>query len=79
MSERGGDLVAAELDAACEQLLHQRCGAAERHVIHLDPGIAFEHLTHQVHDTAGPRGTVEQRFLGLLGIFHELLEVARRN
>jgi hypothetical protein len=32
----------AELDAAREQLLHQRSGAAERHVIHLDAGVALQ-------------------------------------
>ena len=37
-------LVAAELDAARDQVGDQRRRAAERHVIHLDAGVAFEHL-----------------------------------
>ena len=44
MTERGGDLVAAELDAAGEQFLHQRRRAAERHVVHLDAGVALQYL-----------------------------------
>ena len=48
-------------------------------MIHLDPGIAFEHLAHQIHDAARAGGAVEQRFFGLLGIFDEFFEIARRH
>src|SRR5262249_8373191 len=75
--QRARKLVAAELYSAGQQLLHQRSGAAKRYMIHLDPGIAFEHFAHQVHDAAGAGGTVEQRLFGLLRVVHELLEVAR--
>jgi hypothetical protein len=48
-------------------------------VIHLDAGVAFEHLAHQVHDAARAGGAVEQRRRGLLGVGHEFPEVARRH
>ena len=42
--ERARKLVAAELDAARQQVGHQRRRAAERHVVHLDAGVALQHL-----------------------------------
>ncbi len=61
MGKARRDLVAAELHAAGDELLHQRRGAAEGHVLHADAGLALQHLTHQVHEAAGTSGAVEER------------------
>ena len=61
--ERGRELVAAELDAAGDEFLHQRRGAAERHVVHGDAGVALIDLVGEIHDAAGPGRAVEERLL----------------
>ena len=48
-------------------------------MIHLDAGVALEHLAHQIHDAPGTGGAVEQRRLRLLCVFHEFLQVTNRN
>ena len=52
--QRGRDLIAAELDAAGEQLLHQRRGAAERHMVHLDAGVALQVSAERCITLPGP-------------------------
>src|SRR5437899_2830775 len=48
-------------------------------MIHLDAGVTLEHLAHQVHHAARTGRAVEQRLLGLFGVFHEFSQVARGN
>jgi hypothetical protein len=77
--QRARELIAAELHAAGDQVGDQRSCAAVRHVIHLDAGVAFQHLAHQMQDAAGSGRAVEQRRGRRLGVGDEFLEVVRRH
>ena len=79
MLQRTGELIAAELDAPRQHVGDQRRGAAERDVIHLDAGVALEHLAAEIHDAARPGRAIQQRLVGFLGVVDELLEVADRH